>query len=261
MTELNLITASWPDIPGFDTAVSHAVVRAVSSGELGDTVRLHRTGPIVAFGRRDVIAPGYVRAVDAAEQQGFKAIERLAGGRAAVFHEDTIAFSWALASADPRSGVEERFRFISGVLVDAIRSLGVDARIGEVPGEYCPGTWSINARGERKLMGVGQRLIRGAAHVGGVIVVDGADRIRDVLVPVYEELAIAWDPKTAGSITDEVGPMPVRTVVDAIVEQLSVEQSIRAIAAPDHVVATAETLAPGHLASRASVVGKGGRHP
>jgi hypothetical protein len=26
---------------------------------------------------------------------------------------------------------------------------------GEVPGAYCPGDWSVNARGERKLMGVG----------------------------------------------------------------------------------------------------------
>ena len=37
-------------------------------------------------------------------------------------------------------------------------------------------------------MGVGQRLVRGAAHVGGVVVVDQGDRIRDVLLPVYDAL-------------------------------------------------------------------------
>ena len=54
----------------------------------------------------------------------------------------------------------------------ALCSLGVDARIGEVAGEYCPGKYSVNARGATKIMGVGQRLARHAAHVGGVIVVN-----------------------------------------------------------------------------------------
>ena len=36
---------------------------------------------------------------------------------------------------------------------------------GEVAGEYCPGQHSVNARGERKLMGVGQRLIRGRGRM------------------------------------------------------------------------------------------------
>ena len=51
-------------------------------------------------------------------------------------------------------------------------------------------------------MGVGQRLVRGAAHIGGVVVVDHGDRIRDVLVPVYRALGLDWDPRTAGSLAD-----------------------------------------------------------
>jgi lipoate-protein ligase A len=89
-------------------------------------------------------------------------------------------------------------------MVEAFRDLGVDARVGEVPGEYCPGEHSVNAGGRRKLMGVGQRLIQGAAHVGGVVVVGGGDRVRDVLTPVYRDLGLEWDPTTAGSLRDEV---------------------------------------------------------
>ena len=92
----------------------------------------------------------------------------------------------------------------------ALRTLGVDARIGEVPGEYCPGDYSINARGETKLAGLGQRIIKGASHIGGVIVVGGAGRMRDVLVPVYEALGLDWDPGTTGSIEDEVRAGRVR---------------------------------------------------
>ena len=56
----------------------------------------------------------------------------------------------------------------------ALQRLGVDARVGEVPREYCPGDYCVNARGQTKLAGIGQRLIKGAWHIGGVIVVDEA---------------------------------------------------------------------------------------
>ena len=54
-------------------------------------------------------------------------------------------------------------------------------------------------------MGVGQRVIRGAAHVGGVIVVRGSDRVRTVLEPVYAAMGVAWNPETTGSVDDEIG--------------------------------------------------------
>ena len=76
----------------------------VAAGELPETLRLARPGRIVAFGKRDAVAQGYAAAVQAARDGGFEAIERLAGGRAAVFHEDTIAFAHAIPDADPRSG-------------------------------------------------------------------------------------------------------------------------------------------------------------
>ncbi|HZD23727.1 MAG TPA: hypothetical protein VE569_10055, partial [Acidimicrobiia bacterium] len=53
-----------------------------------------------------------------------------------------------------------------------------------------------------KVMGVGQRLVRHAAHIGGVVVVDDAHRVRDVLIPVYRALGLDWDPRTAGSLAD-----------------------------------------------------------
>ena len=246
-SSMNLITAAWPDVPGFDTAFSHSLVEAVGDGQLGDTLRLHRTGPIVAFGRRDVVSPGYRQALRATIARGFQPVERLAGGRAAVFHEETLAFSWATPASEPRADVEFRFRHISRILAEAIRSLGVDARVGEVPGEYCPGAFSINARGKEKIMGVGQRLIRGAAHVGGVIVVDGADRIRDVLMPVYDALDIEWDPTTSGSIAREVGSVGLSAVHDAVVQRFELEGSLTPIRPPDPLVTRAAAMVPTHL--------------
>jgi octanoyl-[GcvH]:protein N-octanoyltransferase len=94
---------------------------------------------------------------------------------------------------------------MADVITGALRGLGVDARVGEVPGEYCPGAYSVNARGAAKLAGIGQRMIRGGAHLGGVVVASGGREIADVLRPVYRALELDWDPATSGSVTDELG--------------------------------------------------------
>jgi octanoyl-[GcvH]:protein N-octanoyltransferase len=225
-------------------AVSRAILERVAAGELPETIRLARPGAMLAFGRQDLHAPGYGEAVHAARAQGFAGVERLAGGRAAVFHEQTVALAWARAERDPWPGTHDRFREIAGMLERALTNLGVDARPGEIAGEYCPGEYSINARGERKLVGIGQRIVKGASHIGGVIVVAEAERVRDVLIPVYAALGLAWDPRTAGSVADEIGPIDVEQVIDAIRREFGEPEE--ATLDPE-TLALAERLAPNHM--------------
>jgi octanoyl-[GcvH]:protein N-octanoyltransferase len=215
---VRLVRAGYPDPPELDTAVSRATLRRVAEGSLPETLRLHRPGAIVAFGPRDRVEPGFADAVAAARRKGFGAVERLAGGRAAVFHEGTIAFSWAIPDPAARERIRPRFELLADIMVEAIRSLGIDARVGEVPGEYCPGEHSVNARGHTKLMGVGQRVVAGAAHVGGVIVVSGTDRVREVLLPVYAALGLDWEPATVGSLEDEVPGLTWERAEEAVVD-------------------------------------------
>ena len=239
-----LISHAFADRCAYDVAVSRAILERVALRELPDTVRLARPGAMVAFGKQDVSSPWFVEAVAAAQAGGFEAVKRLAGGRAAVFHDQTVAFAWARATSDPWAGTHERFREISGVLERALRALGVDARVGEIPGEYCPGEYSVNAGGRTKLAGVGQRIIKGASHIGGVIVVHGADRIRDVLVPVYDVLGLDWDPETSGSVADEIGPVAFEDVIAAIRAELPPLEEAPLDGA---TLALAERLEPEHL--------------
>src|ERR671919_336437 len=236
----------FPEPEEMDTAVSHAVLRLVARGALPETLRLQRPAAVVAFGPRDRVAPGFDRAAAAARAHGFGAIERLAGGRAAVFHPGTLAFSWAVPDPSPREGLRPRFDEVAAILAEAIRSLGVDARVGEVPGEYCPGEHSINARGRTKVVGVGQRVLAGAAHVGGVVVVTGSNRIRDVLLPVYEALDLEWDPATVGSVNDEVPGTTMEQVERAILEAFAARFDLVDADVPDRVLALARELAPRH---------------
>jgi octanoyl-[GcvH]:protein N-octanoyltransferase len=218
---LRLIRHSFPDQPDLGTAVSRTILRRVAAGELPSTIRIHRPGREVAFGRQDVASPGYQRATEAARAAGFAAVERLAGGRAAVFHEGTIAIARAYSDPQPPKRTYARFEEMAETITAALRELGVDARVGEVSGEYCPGAYSVNARGAVKVAGIGQRMIRGAAHLGGVVVANRGDVIADVLVPVYESLGLDWDPATSGSAAQELGrPVDAGELEEALIAEL-----------------------------------------
>lgn len=230
-----------------DTAVSHSIIDAVSRGEIGGVLRLYVPGRVVAFGLADRGSDGYPAAIRAARAHGYEAVERLAGGRAAVFHASTLAFAWAVADPTPSHAIQERFETISSIMLEAFESLGVDARLGPLSGEYCPGDWSVNAGGRVKVMGVGQRLVRGAAHVGGVVVVDQGDLIRDVLIPVYRALRLDWDPRTAGSLADRAPGLDTDVVAAAILESFADRFALERGVLPDFVVERAGHLIDGHL--------------
>jgi octanoyl-[GcvH]:protein N-octanoyltransferase len=237
---------SFPQPAAMDTAISHALLRRASEGTEPETLRIHRARPIVAFGPLDRVSPHFAAAVAAAREHGFEALLRLAGGRAAVFHEDTLSFSWAIPDPDPRPGISRRFVELAQIMAEAFQDLGVDARVGAVPGEYCPGEHSVNARGATKLMGVGQRLVHRAAHVGGVVVVAGGNRVRDVLVPVYEALGLAWDPATAGSLRDEVPGLGWDDAARAILDAFASRHDLYEEVLPEKVLTAASKLVSVH---------------
>ncbi len=220
----------------------------VAAGELPETVRIGRPGRVVAFGKRDTASAGYTSALAAARSAGYDAVERLAGGRAAAYTEGTLSFSHAQREADPRRATEARFRETAELLREALAGLGVDARIGEVAGEYCPGEYSVNARGEVKLAGIGQRLIADGAHVGGVLVADGAAEVRRVLVPVYEALGLDWDPDTTGSVTEEAPGTGIDAVEAAIVAALANRYDVVEAEIDRDTLSLAETFAGQHEA-------------
>jgi lipoate-protein ligase A len=235
--------------PSLDTAVSHALLRHATENSAGETLRIYRPTEVVAFGKRDTVAPGFQLAVRSAHAAGYESVVRLAGGRAAVFHRETIAFGWTIPSSDPRTGITDRFKRLSELLVKTFRDLGADARIGEVPGEYCPGEFSINLGGTIKVMGVGQRLIAGAVHVGGVIVVDGGSQIADVLVPVYRDLGIDWNPLTSGDLRSAIPGLTWETTRDAVLESFAQLADIEYKPLPTEILERAKTLEPQHSVS------------
>jgi len=237
----------FPGRPVLDTAVSHALLRRVARGDAPESLRLYRPDDALLFSGLDARRPGYARAVELARAAGFEPVVRLAGGHAAVFLASSLAFAWASPDPEAALRIRPRFERLAGWVVAALRRLGLDARVGELAGEYCPGEFSVHVGGRFKVMGVGQRVIRGGAHVGGVITVADSERLRAVLEPVYAALELDFRPETAGGIADAVPGLTADDLVAALVDTLADEGIALEPARFDAtIVAEAESLRPFH---------------
>lgn len=246
---IEVLEQGFPGEAALDVAVSRALLEEVATGRRGEVLRLYQPDDVVAFSLTDAHKPGFAQAIEAARGAGFESSLRLAGGTAALFHRKTLAFAWCVPSDEPRQGIQERFERTAAWLSRGLARLGVDARMGEVPGEYCPGAHSVNARGERKLVGVGQRIVRGAAYVGGVIVVADSERVCRGLEPVYDALGLAFDPSTTGSVEDELGRVELDTVRDALLDELSRDHALVPGHLDDETLQAARSLEPNHRAA------------
>ena len=85
-------------------------------------------------------------------------------------------------------------------------------------GEFCPGDFTVNARGRVKLVGTAQRVVRHASLLAASVAVTGGDELRDVLVAVYAALQLDWDPATAGAVEDDVPGVTLDDVERAVLD-------------------------------------------
>ena len=203
-----------------DTAISRAILQRVTAGELGETLQVGTPHRVVAFGKHDSLTDGFADAVAIAESADHDPTVRIAGGRAVVFSPTIVRFAWTVRAEEPARDMHQRFRRLAEAVVAALGRLGVSSEVGEIPDEYCAGQYSVHVLGTRKVMGVGQRLTRGAAQVGGMIVVEDPESINDVLGPIYDVLGVPMDPNATGAISD-VRPMEAIEVSEALAVELA----------------------------------------
>jgi len=201
--DVELLEGRAGEDPALDVALPHALVGLVGDGRHRPAVRCYRPAATVAFGRRDSFLPGFPVAAAAARARGFTPVIRGAGGRAAAYDEGCLVFDEVMPATESAVGIEERFATEARRQAEVLKGLGVDAQVGAVPGEYCPGEFSVNAGGRVKLIGAAQRIVRGAWLLSSVVVVDGAAGLRTVLTDVYAALGLEWDPATVGAVADE----------------------------------------------------------
>ncbi|MBM6621324.1 lipoate--protein ligase family protein [Micrococcaceae bacterium RIT802] len=210
--------------PGDDLLEGIRLLERVRDGDGGATLRLYRPEPTVAFGQRDIRLPGYDAATSSARELGFAPVVRKAGGRAAAYHRGTLIVDHVEPAGQAMMGHQERFRVLGELYANALRSLGIDAAVGEIPGEYCPGEFSVHgvpgtasvATAPVKLVGTAQRVVAGAWLFASVFVVEDSAPLRRVLEAVYRDMALPMDPSTAGAAEDLVPGTSVADVEAAL---------------------------------------------
>jgi octanoyl-[GcvH]:protein N-octanoyltransferase len=166
-------------------------------------LRIARPRPTMAFSRRDERMAGFDRAVEAARAAGFAAAVRPVGGTFAPMHDGSLVvdeFGWS----PPGEWPTDRFDRHAALLAEVFASYGIDARVGEVPGEYCPGAHSVNRGGLVKLSGSAQRVSSGAWLVSSVVQVGPIDDLLPVTAAVASLLAAPVDVATIGALCDTV---------------------------------------------------------
>ncbi|MGH3333244.1 MAG: lipoate--protein ligase family protein [Nocardioidaceae bacterium] len=233
-----------------EVALAQALLRHVSRDRLGPTLRVYRPGTAtLAFGRRDVRLPGFGEAVTAAREAGFVPVVRAPGGRAVAYTEQALVIDHISPDPDFPSGLEGRFREYGELLADVLRGLGLDARVGEVPGEYCPGSHSVNARGAVKLVGTAQRMVRGAWLFSAVAIVGGADRLRPLLGEVYRHLDLPFDAGSVGSVREERGDVDLDRLEAAVLTAYDGRFGLEPAKLGDDVLADAREIRDDHTPS------------
>lgn len=246
MAATELIEAPASGSAALDMAVSDALLRAVGARTRPAAVRLLVPTPTVAFGRLDTLRPGFDAACRVARSQGFEPVVRVAGGRAAAYDEQSLVIEEVVPHSDVVSGLHERFRRATEILVAALGSLGVDAEVGELPGEYCPGAYSIHVAGRLKVAGIAQRATKDAALVSSVIVVGGAPRIRAVVADVYAALGLPIEPDVTGAVQDVAPTISVSALRDAVVRVFAEGSPLVAGEVDGALLAAADGLRPRH---------------
>lgn len=195
--------------------------RVAAEPGLGGLARVYRPSPAVAFSRRETRLDGFQAAGSAARRLGWIPLVRPTGGRAVAYDRDVVLVDLVEPAEQDHDAHRAAFARTAGALAELFRDLGVPASVGPVPGEYCPGEFSVGARDEVKLVGISQRATRGARLVSSMIVVGRAEANRFALEAVNRELGFDWSPDSWGSLAAEG--------VDASIDELA-ERCFTAVA-------------------------------
>lgn len=215
---------------GFEDAATgygytRTIFEEVASGERPATFSISPSVRHVGVTRRDTHRPGFERAVRAAEAEGYPTLVRGAGGGAIVGGPGTFGFSIirpAEDGEDLRMGNRKRYDEATSLALAALRRLGVEAEIGEVREEFCPGDQSLRIgdyENGMKLCGIAQRVTKRAASVGGIVLVEGEEELARILTLVYGAMELPFRPASVGSLRRAGSEATLEEAMSAFAEE------------------------------------------
>lgn len=201
--------------------------------------------PTVAFSGRDLRSPGITKATELAREAGFEPVVRSPGGRMVAYDSGAVVIDHLDSTTDIRQAGSSTFAANADSHVRVLRALGdVDARIGEVDGEYCPGEFSINVEGDTKVVGSAQRVTATGSLFSTVVQVVVSDRVRAVITDVSEALGYDLRQSSIAGLADYVPALTADEVAAAFVTDYRGRLDMTGGQLPAEIVAHASTATP-----------------
>lgn len=146
-------------------------------------------GPTVAFSSRDLRRPGILAAAEVARSAGFEPVVRSPGGQMVAYDAGAVVIDHITRSSGLLQATGATFADNAASHADVLRGLGgIDARVGAVDGEYCPGEFSINVGGQTKVVGSAQRITSTGSLFSTVVQVEVSPEVRAVITAVSAAL-------------------------------------------------------------------------
>ncbi len=184
-------------------------------------LRFRRPRPTAAFSPQDTTHPDYELVKDKTRARGFEPIERGTGGRLTLFDENALGITVIAPHAVPHAHMIKRYEILSGAIARGLHRLGIDARVGELPNEYCPGKYSVNAEGRIKLVGVAQRMNLRCLQMGAIVSVKRSEEACAGIAEAYRGMGLDFDSRTYGAITDIEPSLTFADVKDALLKSVA----------------------------------------
>jgi octanoyl-[GcvH]:protein N-octanoyltransferase len=192
------------------------VLLGMGMDNAAQVIRIYLPEPTAAFSRRDSRQPGFSDAVVAARAAGFTPVLRGPGGRLAASHSGSVVIDHIVRLPLGGLGADERFEFYARMHVIVLEAFGIDARVGELDGEYCPGRHSINAAGIAKIVGSTQRVTCDGWLFSSVIQATGSATLRRVLESAHPALGYPLNVSTIGANEDFAPNVTTAAVAEAV---------------------------------------------
>lgn len=161
------------------------------------------SAPTVAFTARDLRSPGIERATAIARAHGFAAGTRSPGGKMVAYDSGAVVVDHLAATSASNPSGSALFSAHATHHARVLGSLGsLDTRVGEVPGEYCPGEYSVNVGGVVKVLGSAQRIVRQGSLFSTVIQVELSTAVREVITEVSAALGYELRESSLGGLAE-----------------------------------------------------------
>jgi lipoate-protein ligase A len=147
-------------------ACEQSMLQAVASARNMHRLLLWTTERALVLPSGSAALPSFGRARDEALARGWPVHIRSTGGSATPQGAGVLNLSMALQlPLSPRPSIAECYELLCAPIVAALAALGVEAKLGPVPGSFCDGAYNVTVEG-LKVAGTAQRWHRGSSTNG-----------------------------------------------------------------------------------------------